>query len=236
MLLIVQEHRARDPLLPPRVFLSSSYVANATVSTLAVTLMFTYLFTIPLYFQLVRGVTATQSGIYIVPFMLASAAGNVVGSRWGRHFGTMRAGLRMASFLSCGGLTLLAALPPYAPVWPVIVAMLLAGHGLGISLIGSITSAQNALSAGDIGAGTGALLVLRSVGGASGSTLAGTIVGSGLIAIREMQDGATAAPLGGKFAMVYAAAALLAAAAFLTALWMPNTPLRTSLHTVPISE
>jgi MFS family permease len=52
VLLIVQEHRSRDPLLPPRVFLSSSYVANVTVSTLAATLMFTCVFTIPLYFQL----------------------------------------------------------------------------------------------------------------------------------------------------------------------------------------
>jgi hypothetical protein len=37
--------------------------------------------------------------------------------------------------------------------------MILAGHGIGICLIGSITGAQNALSAPDIGSGTGALLV-----------------------------------------------------------------------------
>jgi EmrB/QacA subfamily drug resistance transporter len=244
LLLIVQEHRARDPILPPRVFLSSSYVANVTVSTLAATLMFTCVFTIPLYFQLGRGVTATQSGVYVVPFMLASAAGNVVGSRWGRHFGTMRGGLRVAALMGCTGLALLAALPLNAPMWAVIVAMILAGHGIGICLIGSITSAQNALNAQDIGAGTGALLVLRSVGGASGSTLAGAIIGSGLIVVRQAADGAPAVAyaarnglhLGWSFAMVFAAAALLAAIAFLTALLMPNTPLREALHAAPISD
>jgi hypothetical protein len=61
-LLIVQENSAGDPLLPPRIFRSSSYVANVVVSTLASTLMFIGLFTIPLYFQLGRGVTAAQSG------------------------------------------------------------------------------------------------------------------------------------------------------------------------------
>ena len=243
LLLIVQEHRSRDPLLPPRVFLSSSYVANVTVSTLAATLMFTCVFTIPLYFQLGRGVTATQSGIYVVPFMLASAAGNVVGSRWGRHFGTMRGGLRIAAFIGCAGLALLAALPLNAPLWAVIIAMILAGHGIGVCLIGSITSAQNALTAQDIGAGTGALLVLRSVGGASGSTLAGAIIGSGLIAIRQTADGAMAdaatagaVNLEWSFTMVFAAAALLAATAFLMALPMPNTPLREFLRADPIPD
>jgi MFS family permease len=249
LLLIVQEHRSCDPLLPPRVFLSSSYVASVTVSTLAATLMFTCIFTIPLYFQLGRGVTATQSGVYVIPFMLASAAGNVVGSRWGRHFGTMRGGLRIAAFIGCAGLALLAALPLNAPLWAVIIAMIIAGHGIGVCLIGSITSAQNALTAQDIGAGTGALLVLRSVGGASGSTLAGAIIGSGLIAIRQTADGAPVfadaassgsaaggANLGWSFAMVFAAAALLAAIAFLTALRMPNTPLRGALSAVPVSD
>jgi hypothetical protein len=40
-----------------------SYVANVIVSTLASTLTIICVFTIPLYFQLGRGVTATQSGI-----------------------------------------------------------------------------------------------------------------------------------------------------------------------------
>lgn len=221
--------------------------------------MFTCVFTIPLYFQLGRGVTAAASGIYVVPYMLASAAGNIIGSRWGRHSGTMRGEQRIASFLGCAGLALLAALPLTAPVWTVIIAMIFAGSGIGMCLIGSITSAQNALSAQDIGAGTGALLVLRSVGGASGSTLAGAIIASGLIALHNAAGGTASlagnalqheapavakladsglagAQLGLSFAMVYAAAAVLAAIAFLTALWMPNTPLRGALHAAPISE
>lgn len=258
-LLIVHELRAHDPLLPPRVFRSASYVAPVIVSTLAATLTFTCVFTIPLYFQLGRGVTAAQSGIYVVPYMLASAMGNIIGSRWGRRFGTMRGVLRIASFLGCAGLAPLAVLPLTAPVWMVIIAMILAGFGIGMCLIGSITSAQNALNAQDIGAGTGALLVLRSVGGASGSTLAGAIVASGLATIRHaagatasvgtnsLEHGASAltdlarnglagAHFGWSFAVIYAVATLIAAIAFCVSLWMPNTPLRGSLHAVPVSE
>jgi EmrB/QacA subfamily drug resistance transporter len=236
LLLIMQEHQARDPLLPLRLFQSSSYVSNVIVSTLAATLMFTCVFTIPLYFQLGRGVTAAQSGVYVVPFMLASAAGNVVGSRWGRRFGTMRDGLRIAAFLGCAGLALLGALPLNAPLWAVIIAMVFAGFGVGVCLIGSITSAQNALSAQDIGVGTSALLVLRSVGGASGSTIAGAIIGAGLSDVGLPGLVEAEADLGWSFAMIYVAAGLLAATAFLTALLMPNTPLRGFNYSVPISE
>jgi hypothetical protein len=106
--------------------------------------------------------------------------------------------------------------------------MVFGGFGIGVCLIGSITSAQNALSAQDIGVGTSALLVLRSVGGATGSTLAGAIIGAGLSGVAGAGLVEAAGDLGWNFAMIYVAAGLLAATAFLTALVMPNTPLRGS--------
>lgn len=256
-LLILQELRARDPLLPPRVFMSSSYVAYVIVSTLTSVVMFMCLFTIPLYFQYVRGATAAQSGFYVAPFMLASAFGNVAGSRLARHLGTVRGGMRVASALACAGLTLLAVLSLHAPVWAVIAAMVVTGPGVGGSFIGSMMGSQNALGAQDIGSGTGALLVLRSVGGAAGSTVAGAIIASGLIAVQRMDGGtapslqhgaaafghavgsgltAASAHLGGSFAMVYGLAAVFAAISFFVTLRMPNTPLRESLHVAAISE
>lgn len=238
LLLIVQELRVSDPLLPPRVFASASYVTNVIVSTLTSLLLFMCLFTIPLYFQLARGATPAQSGIYVAPFMLASAVGNLAGSRWAGRVGTLRGGLRMSSAFCCAGLILLALLPLNAPVWTVIAAMIITGPGVGGCLIGSIMSAQNALVAQDIGSGTGALLVLRSVGGACGSTLAGTIIAAGLTAVQQTTRG-TAAPtadLGWRFGTVYAIAAAFAAISFLVTLRMPNARLRETAHLVPIAD
>ena len=261
LLLIAQERRVHDPLLPPRVFRSSSYVANLSISTLTSMLIFMCLFTVPLYFQLARGTTAAQSGICLVPFMLSSAAGNIIGSRWGRHVGSFRGGLRVATTLCLTGLILLAMLPLNAPIWAIIGGLMIAGAGVGTCLIGSMTSAQNALIAKDIGSGTGALLVMRSVGGASGSTLAGAIIASKLVARQHAagdrsfspahslhhgvagldhaaQAGSTtaAAHLGATFGMVYLAAAMVAAILFVVTLRMPNTPLRETLHIAPVSE
>jgi len=261
LLLIGQELRSHNPLLPPRLFQSQSYVASLTVSTLTSVLIFMCLLTVPLYFQLARGSTAAQSGTYLVPFMLSSAAGNIAGSRCGRHFGTFRGALRIATTLCVSGFTLLAVLPLNAPVWAVIAGLIIAGLGVGTCLIGSMTSAQNALIANDIGSGTGALLVLRSVGGASGSSLAGAVIASGIVASKRAggggafssahslhlgaaamdyatQSGATTAAshLGGAFAMVYTIAALVAAISFVVTVRMPATPLRETLPFAPVSE
>jgi MFS family permease len=225
--------------------MSSSYVAHVMVSTVTSVLLFMCLFTIPLYFQYARGTTAAQSGIYVAPFMLASAFGNVAGSRWARRFGTVRGGLRIASLLSCAGLVLLAIVSLYAPLWAVIAAMVVTGTGIGGGLIGSMMGSQNALGANDIGSGTGALLVLRSIGGASGSTIAGAFIAAGLITVRRTAGAApvaggsltaASAHLGFSFAMVYAIAAVFAAISVFVALRMPITRLRESLHVIATSE
>jgi EmrB/QacA subfamily drug resistance transporter len=111
VVLVLQEFRAADPLLPPRVFESSSYACAIVVSTLVSFLLFMCLFAIPLNFQLARGATAAQAGAYRAPFMLASAGGNIVGSRWGRRVGTMRGVLRTASLLCCGALSYWPSFP-----------------------------------------------------------------------------------------------------------------------------
>jgi EmrB/QacA subfamily drug resistance transporter len=255
VLLVPQELRAKDPLLPPRVFSSKSYVTNVIVSTLASLLMFMCLFSIPLYFQLARGTTAAQSGLYLAPLLLSSAAGNIFGSQYAKRVGTLRGELRIASFLSCAGFILLAVLPINAPVWMILSGMIITGLGIGSSFIGSIMGGQNALSAKDTGSGTGALLVLRSVGGASGSSLAGAIIASGLMAIQKTgsspagQHGAAALAeaarsgvggmtthLGWSFGMVYAVAAGFAAISLAVTLLMPNTRLREVPHFMPLSE
>lgn len=236
-LLRAQEKRASDPVLPPAVFGNVSYVARVVVSTLAAVVLFICLFSIPLYFQLVRGATAAASGLYVAPFMLANVGGNLLGSMYARRYGTIRGALRMATAVSCIGLLLLALLPLDAPAWMRVAGMLIIGPGVGISLLGTIMNAQNAVPSQDIGAGTGALLVLRSVGGASGSTLAGTLIASGLSNTHGvLARGDSALRLAANFELVYGISALICAIAFVVALRMPNTPLRGKPPAPPLGE
>lgn len=248
VLLIAQEQQAHDPVLPPAVFANSTYVASTIVSTLAAVMLFICLFSIPLYFQLVRGTTAAASGLYIVPLLLANVGGNVLGGVYARRYGTIRGALRIATGMSFAGLVLLALLPLDAPLWMLIGAMVIAAPGMGVCLLGTIMSAQNAVPPKDIGTGTGALLVLRSVGGATGSTLAGAIIASGLSVAHGTftHEGAGLQPvprltadamrLAANFELAYGLAAAICAVAFVVTMRMPNTPLRGKPSSPPLGE
>ena len=57
-----------------------------------------------------------------------------------------------------------------------MVAMAMAGIGLGVCMPNTLVMVQNAAERRDVGTATGALLFLRSMGGAFGSTLVGALL------------------------------------------------------------
>lgn len=259
ILLVAQERRAHDPLLPPRAFKSPSYVAHVALSTSIQLVMYICLFSIPLYFEFTRNSATAQSGMYLVPFMFSNAAGNVTGTQWVRRFGTFRGALHIATALIAAGLGLLAVLSLTAPAWVVISLIAVTGFGVGMGAIGSMMGTQNALITRDLGSGTGALLVLRSIGAASGASIAGAIITSNMMTTghtmrtaafssacssharygaihRAAQFGScgTFANMAGTFGMAYGVAAMVAGVSFVVTLLMPEIPLRKTPHSSEI--
>lgn len=177
--LVWQERRADDPLLPPRMFRNRTFVCGVTASSTGALGIFLCIFALPLYFQLVRGTSASESGLFVTPFLLSNVLGNVLSSNLARRTGKMRGILTAGFGVGAVGLCLLAFMGPSVPLALVLAATLLAGLGLGSCMVGTIMVVQNALEPRDIGAGTGSVLVLRSMGSAFGSALAGTLLGLG---------------------------------------------------------
>jgi hypothetical protein len=62
-LLTLNERRASEPLLPPRLFRSSVFVLTVLVISLAAMGMFAAAVFLPLYFQLVQGASPTAAGL-----------------------------------------------------------------------------------------------------------------------------------------------------------------------------
>jgi MFS family permease len=127
----------------------------------------------------VRGTSAAESGLFVTPFLLSNVLGNVLSSNLARRTGRMR-GILSAGFIGGAiGLCLLAFMGAGAPLALVLAATLLTGVGLGSCMVGTIMVVQNALEPRDIGAGTGSVLVLRSMGSAFGSAVAGSLLALG---------------------------------------------------------
>lgn len=175
-LLAWQERRAADPMLPPRLCANRAYVMGVAASALAALDIFLCIFALPLHFQLVRGADASTSGLLVMPFLLATVAGNFIVAWLAPRVGRMRGILTGGYIAAALGLIVLALVTPAMPLAVVLAAMSLAGVGLGMTMVSTLMSVQNVLERRDTGAGTGALLVLRSLGSAIGGALAGTLL------------------------------------------------------------
>ncbi|MGI4955915.1 MAG: MFS transporter, partial [Janthinobacterium lividum] len=78
--------------------------------------------------------------------------------------------------LSALGFALLAVMAGHAPLWAVLPCTFLLGVGIGATMPSVLMQVQNSAEYRDVGAATGSLLFLRSMGGAFGSTLVGSLL------------------------------------------------------------
>jgi MFS family permease len=255
VLLARQERRFPDPLLPPRLFSNPVFTRGVTVAFCGALAMFGSSFLLPLFFQLVRGADAAMSGALVVPFLAASCVGAVFAGRLARRHGKMKR-IMLAGLGGClVGFGLLAFVTATTPLWVVVLFEVVLGTSLGMVMPSSLVCVQNAAERRDIGAATGCLLFLRSMGGAFGSTLVGALLASGFatrlgelgitahIDFGEARHGGGAlegvradmlpqvhAALAGSFHLAFLACAIAMVAALVVALGMRDLPLRASME------
>jgi EmrB/QacA subfamily drug resistance transporter len=175
-LLAMQERRFADPLLPPRLFSNAVFVRGVGIAFCAALALFGGSFLLPLYFQLVMGVDAASSGALVVPFLATNCIGAIIAGQLARRYGKMKA-IMIAGLLACLiGFALLALISPGTSHFLLVLDQSVLGLGIGMVMPSSMVCVQNAVGLGDIGAATGCLLFLRSMGGAFGSTLVGALL------------------------------------------------------------
>ncbi len=173
------ERRAVAPIIPLKLFkdrrVAAILVAGAT-STFA---LYASALLLPRYFQEVRDVSATHSGLLIYPLLLGllvavNVAGMIVAKRL--EFRT--------TVLAGAGLTALGALgfatfDASTPDWQSLVFMGLMGVGMGPALSGLQIALQRSVRPEQIGGAMGTLLLLRQVGGAVALASAETVYRAG---------------------------------------------------------
>jgi EmrB/QacA subfamily drug resistance transporter len=174
-LFIVVELRAEEPLIPLILFRQRAYIATSLASFGGAFALYSTVIYLPRYFQLVRRVSATDSGLRIYPLLLAMVAGSIATglliARTGRHRPWLAAG---AILLGCGAL-LMHNLTAETPTAILAVWMLLVGIGLGPTLSGLTVAIQNAVPPAYLGAATSNLGLFRQLGGAVTLALAARI-------------------------------------------------------------
>lgn len=175
-LLAMQERRAPEPLLPPRMFRNSVLSLGVTAGFLASACIFAAAFLLPLLFQFLHGASASESGTLVVPFLGGIVVGAFSAGQAARWLGRCKA-LMLAGFVaSAVGFLLLASVGAGTSHALIALYMAVASIGIGFCQPSSLVMVQNAAERRDVGTATAALLFLRSMGGAFGSTLAGSLL------------------------------------------------------------
>jgi EmrB/QacA subfamily drug resistance transporter len=174
-LFLVVERRAVEPVLPLRLFGNSVFTVASGGSFIVGLTMFGVIIFIPLYLQVVNGASPTGSGLQLIPLMSAMVVGSVgsgrIISRSGRYKAFPVAGTAIMTF----GLFLLSRLEGDTSRAVQALYMAVVGFGVGLVLQVLVLAVQNAVDQRDLGTATSATSFFRSMGGAFGVALFGTI-------------------------------------------------------------
>ncbi len=87
LLLILIERRAHDPILPAHLARLPGYLVSVLLAMLSQLLMFAMLVYLPLQMQWQKGMSASQSGVSLVIFMVCITVGAFVGGKLISHTG-----------------------------------------------------------------------------------------------------------------------------------------------------
>ena len=174
---VVWEHYAAEPILPPALFRIGVFRTASTVSFLLSMVMFGAIIYLPLYLQLVDGVSIMVSGLLMVPLMLGLLASSIVSGQIVSRTGVYKPMPIIGSFI---GMWLLSHLGLHTGHLTMSLYVVVLGAGMGMTMQIMILATQNAVPADSIGTGTAAVTFFRSLGGAFGTSLFGAVFVAGL--------------------------------------------------------
>ncbi len=170
------EARVAEPLLPLRLWTNSIFTFSNLASMGVAMSMFGAIYFIPVFVQGVLGDSASNSGSILVPMLLAMVVASIGNgfliSRTGRYKLVTLAGLLLMAI----GFWLLTALGIQSTNAEVIRDMILIGVGLGVAMQTFTLIVQNSVERADMGVATSATQLFRSLGGAIGIAIMGTIL------------------------------------------------------------
>jgi len=147
------ESRAAEPILPLELFRNATFRTASAISFVIGFALFGSVTFVPLYLQVVKGHSPTESGLLMTPMMLGllvtGIASGLLISRYGRY----RPFPIMGTAAATVGLLLLSRLGVSTPTWVAAAYMLILGLGLGMVMQVLVLAAQNAVDYRLLGVG-----------------------------------------------------------------------------------
>ena len=175
---VVRELHAPDPILPMDLMIRPTIASSVIANFLIGGILFGVETYVPLFIQGVRGGNAQQAGQALTPLFLAWAISVAFAARAVVRWGFRRGGMFGAGLVCLGMLGLVAGAT--FPAWSRIAftaSLVIVGMGMGPASLSFILAVQHAVSWGQRGVATGAVIFFRTIGGAIGVGILGGALG-----------------------------------------------------------
>jgi EmrB/QacA subfamily drug resistance transporter len=229
---VTVERRSSDPLLPIDLLRSPLIARTLLVVFLVGMALFGAIAFIPLFVQGVMGATATQAGQVLTPLFMGWVVMSIASARL-----TVKIGYRLLAITGSGLMTVgfigLSLVQADSPRSAVLMAGLLIGSGMGLSMLSLLLAVQHGVPRSHLGLATSLNQFSRSVGAAVGIAamgalmarqLAGVSIPGGvesLAASGTMLTGPARLQFAAALHHVFVAGTGLAAASLLATLFLP---------------
>jgi len=237
-LLVVRTRRVPEPIIPLGVVRDRIVATGGLATGLSVLTQFGATAFVPLFAQGVLGVSATSSGILLIPQTIGAVGATILAGYWVSHTGRYRGNALAGPLILAVGMLLLASMGTGTTTLEIAVFMVVVGVGTGMMMQTFMIAAQSAVPLATIGSATSVIQFSRAIGTTVGVTLFGAIVnfglpddlrGKGTIVHRLTPAGREA--LAGAMRPAFLLGAVLAAVVFV-AVWLglEERPLRRSFE------
>jgi MFS family permease len=252
------ESRATEPILPLGLLRNRVVAIASAVGFIIGFALFGALTYLPLFQQVVRGASPTESGLQLIPVMAGVLIGSVGSGQAITKTGRYKVFPIAGTALSVIGMLLLAQLDAGTSNLYAYAAMFVLGLGLGLVMQVLVLATQNAVDYDDLGVATSSASLFRSMGGSLGTAALGAVFTARLTdelagtpaarvtggaanpaaiqqlpaAIRDTYTGAFSNSLD----TVFLVGAAILAVAFLLSWLIEERPLRQTVETAGVGE
>jgi EmrB/QacA subfamily drug resistance transporter len=174
---VLWERHVDEPMLDVRLFANARFSAASVNVTLVFFALFGFIFLATQYLQFVLGYSAFDAGLRTLPFAGALMVMAPLSSKAVQWFGTKRVVVTGMLVFASG--LMVASTSTVTSGYPrVMVAMILMGAGMGLSVAPATESIMGSLPLHQAGVGSAVNDTSREVGGALGVAIVGSMLSS----------------------------------------------------------
>jgi EmrB/QacA subfamily drug resistance transporter len=186
---IAWESKAVEPILPLSLFKNRTFTLTSVIGFIIGAGMFGAIIMLPLYLQIIQGNSATEAGLKLIPLMLGILTFTVTSGRMITKTGKYKKYPVVGTVIMSLGIFLMSTAGVGTPYWQIALFAVVVGGGLGLCMQTIVIALQNAVDFKDLGIATSSNTFFRTLGGAFGTAIFGTILSDRVA--QNLQSGAS---------------------------------------------